>query len=131
MATAWPDGALVRFDLAPLEPEAALALARTFLAANPDVALRCVERAQGNPLFLTQLLRSGADGATIPGTIQSVVLARLDRLPAHDKAALQAAAVVGQHFGLDVLRHLLGAPITTENPLARDLIQPDRRTSEG
>ena len=71
----------MRFDLAPLATRDALALARTFLTANPDVALRCVERAQGNPLFLTQLLRSGADGATIPGTIQSVVLARLDRLP--------------------------------------------------
>ena len=75
----WPDAATIRFDLAPLANADALALARTFLTANPDVALRCVERAQGNPLFLTQLLRSGADGATIPGTIQSVVLARLDR----------------------------------------------------
>jgi class 3 adenylate cyclase/tetratricopeptide (TPR) repeat protein len=122
----WPAGALVRFDLSPLPVEAALALARTFLAANPEVALRCVERAQGNPLFLTQLLRSGADGAAIPGTIQSVVLARLDRLPARDKAALQAAAVIGQRFDLDVLRHLTNDPCyAAAVPVARDLVLPD------
>jgi class 3 adenylate cyclase/tetratricopeptide (TPR) repeat protein len=107
IVSGWPDASAMRFDLAPLANTAALALARTFLTANPDVALRCVERAQGNPLFLTQLLRSGADGATIPGTIQSVVLARLDGLPLPDKAALQAASVLGQRFELAVLRHLL------------------------
>ena len=101
IAPAWPVGDVIRFDLEPLAPTDALALARTFLTANPDVALRCVERAQGNPLFLTQLLRSGADGATIPGTIQSVVLARLDGLPPQDKAALQAASVIGQRYELE------------------------------
>ncbi len=104
---AWPVADVIRFDLEPLAATDALALARTFLTANPDVALRCVERAQGNPLFLTQLLRSGADSAAIPGTIQSVVLARLDGLPPQDKAALQAASVIGQRFELDVLQHLL------------------------
>jgi class 3 adenylate cyclase/tetratricopeptide (TPR) repeat protein len=104
---AWRVDASERFDLPPLRNDDALALARTYLAANPDVARRCVERAQGIPLFLTQLLRSGADGVAIPGTIQSVVLARLDRLDPGDKAALQAASVIGQRFHLDALRHLL------------------------
>jgi class 3 adenylate cyclase/tetratricopeptide (TPR) repeat protein/ribosomal protein L40E len=106
----WPVPEVIRIDLEPLGNSEALELARTFLTANPDVAVRCVERAQGNPLFLTQLLRSGADGATIPGTIQSVVLARLDGLPPLDKAALQAASVIGQRYDLDVLRHLLQDP---------------------
>ncbi len=115
-----------RLDLPPLAAHDALALAHSFLNANPDVALRCVERAQGNPLFLVQLLRSGADGAAIPGTIQSVVLARLDRLPAADKAAVQAAAVVGQHFDLALLRHLLGDPAYDAGTLlGRDLVRAD------
>ena len=115
-----------RCDLPPLAMHNALALAKSFLSANPDVALRCIERAQGNPLFLTQLLRSGADGAAIPGTIQSVVLARLDRLPAADKAAVQAAAVVGQRFDLALLRHLLGDPAYDAGTLlGRDLVRAD------
>ncbi|MEO8752499.1 MAG: adenylate/guanylate cyclase domain-containing protein [Casimicrobiaceae bacterium] len=128
---AWPAEKLVRFDLAPLGSDAALALARSYLDANPDVARRCVERAQGNPLFLTQLLRSGADGVAIPGSIQSVVQARLDRLPPADKAALQAASVVGQRFGLDVLRHLLADPLYAEGSLiARDLVRRDGETGQ-
>ncbi len=126
---AWPAERIARFDLAPLAAGDALQLAQTYLETNPDVALRCVERAQGNPLFLTQLLQSGADGAAIPGTIQSVVMARLDRLPAADKAALQAAAVIGQRFGLDMLRHLLAdASFAATNLVARDLV---RQESEG
>ena len=115
---------VVRFDLPPLGNADALALARTYLEANPDVAVRCVERAQGNPLFLTQLLRSGADGAAIPGSIQSVVLARLDRLAPADKSALQAASVIGQRFGLDALRHLLADPSYDATTLVeRDLVR--------
>lgn len=115
-----------RLDLPPLPARDALALAQSYLTANPDVAQRCVERAQGNPLFLTQLLRSGADGAAVPGTIQSVVLSRLDRLPAADKAAVQAAAVVGQRFDLPLLRHLLGDPAYDAGTLlGRDLVRVD------
>ena len=126
----WPVADAMRFDLAPLANVDALALARTFLTANPDVALRCVERAQGNPLFLTQLLRSGADGAAIPGTIQSVVLARLDGLPPADKSALQAASVLGQRYDLEVLRHLLHDPNYDGATLrARDLVK--REGAEG
>ena len=120
----WPTSEVIRFDLTPLANVDALALARTFLTANPDVALRCVERAQGNPLFLTQLLRSGADGTAIPGTIQSVVQARLDGLPPADKAALQAASVIGRRYELDVLRHLLQDPDYDGATLqARDLVR--------
>jgi tetratricopeptide (TPR) repeat protein len=120
------DMAHERCELAPLATRDALALARSYLTANPDVAAGCVERAQGNPLFLTQLLRSGADGAGIPGTIQSVVLSRLDRLAPADKAAVQAAAVVGQRFDLAILRHLLEQPAYDASALlGRDLIRAD------
>ena len=126
---AWPAERVLRFDLEPLATDAALRLARSYLETNPDVALRCVERAQGNPLFLTQLLQSGADGAVIPGTIQSVVMARLDRLAASDRAALQAASVIGQRFDLDLLRHLVAdSSYAAANLVARGLV---RLESEG
>jgi tetratricopeptide (TPR) repeat protein len=126
----WPAAEVVRFDLSPLANADALVLARSFQTANPDVALRCVERAQGNPLFLMQLLRSGVVDESIPGTIQSVVLARLDELPPLDKAALQAASVIGQRYELEVLRHLLrdnGYDGTTL--VKRDLVR--REAGEG
>src|SRR5262249_32767550 len=126
LAGRWESERCVRIDLPPLANTDALALARTYLAANPDVALRCVERAEGNPLFLTQLLRSGADGVAIPGTIQSVVLARLDRLAPPEKAALQAASVIGQRFAVDALRHLLdGRAFDEAGVIARDLVRRD------
>jgi len=113
-------------DLRPLATRDALALARSYLTANPSVAAGCVERAQGNPLFLTQLLRSGADGSAIPATIQSVVHSRLDRLSPADKAAVQAAAVIGQRFDLAVLRHVLDDPAYDAGTLlGRDLVRSD------
>ena len=110
-------------ELAPLSGEESLELARGFLAANPDVARRCVERAQGNPLFLSQLLQSGADGATVPATIGSVVLARLDRLPAAEKLAVQAASIAGQQFELALVAHLLGGATSLNDARARDLVR--------
>ncbi len=124
----WPDETVVRFDLTPLAHEDALALARLHLSSTPDIAQRCVERAQGNPLFLMQLLRNGSDEEAIPATIQSVVLARLDRLSSKDKAAMQAAAVVGLRFPIELLRHLVDdALYEPTNPVARDLLRHDQR----
>ena len=120
----WPREDIVRFDLSPLARADALALARAEVAASPDLAERCVERAQGNPLFLMQLLKSDSDEAAVPATIQSVVLARLDRLSPPDKAALQAAAVIGQRFPLALLRHLIGEPgYEPLAPVERDLVR--------
>ncbi|MEZ5666595.1 MAG: hypothetical protein R3F55_04005 [Alphaproteobacteria bacterium] len=73
----------------------------------------CVRRAEGNPLFLERLVRharSGGLDAAIPGTIRSVVLAQADRLAADDRAAVRAAAVLGDQFSIDGVRHLLRAP---------------------
>ncbi len=114
---------LQSIDLAPLSTGEALEVARAYLEARPDVARRCVERAQGNPLFLTQLLQSGADGEAIPGTIRNVVLARLDQLPAAEKAALQAASVAGQRFDPALVAHLTGAPANFAQARARDLVR--------
>jgi class 3 adenylate cyclase/tetratricopeptide (TPR) repeat protein len=123
-SASWPVDAVIRFDLAPLDPADALALARIHFAISPDLAQRCVDRAQGNPLFLVQLLRSDTDDQSIPATIQSVVLARLDRLLARDKAAVQAAAIIGQRFDIELLRHLLhDASYDPAVPIARDLVR--------
>ena len=99
---------LVVVDLEPLAPEAAAALAATRLEDGALVA-RCVARAGGNPLFLEQLVLGIGDGE-LPGTLQALVLARVDRLPARDKRALQAASAGGQRVSLELVRHLAGDP---------------------
>ena len=96
-------------DLAPLRREDSIKLAGSFIDTVNQKALDCIQRAEGNPLFLEQLLRNveeHGDG-DIPASIQSLVLARIDRLPAADKQALQAASVLGQRFELEALRHLI------------------------
>jgi tetratricopeptide (TPR) repeat protein len=102
-------------------------LAEAYLAANSDFARRCVERAAGNPLFLEQLLRHAeSDGeAGVPGSVQSLVQARMDQLEPLDKQALQAASILGQRFSLDALRHLtLNPGHTCAGLIARFLVRP-------
>ena len=117
-------GQLLTIDLDPLEAAEARLLARPFLAANAARAERCLERAAGNPLFLEQLLRHAEEGpeAAVPGSVQSLVQARLDRLDPTDKAALQAASVLGQRFDPETLRHVLGQPGYGADRLAERLL---------
>jgi class 3 adenylate cyclase/predicted ATPase len=107
-----PSGSLMTIDLGPLQPTEAAALAGEFVMAGGSVAQRCLERAEGNPLFLVQLLHNAQDGdeEEVPSSIQSLVLARTDHLRPQDKEALQAASVIGQRFTLEELRALLKMP---------------------
>jgi tetratricopeptide (TPR) repeat protein len=119
---------LLTMDLGPLPRQEAIALAGSALTAMPRLALACIERAEGNPLFLEQLLRVAEEraAATLPGSIQSLVLARVDQLHRRDRQALQAASVLGQRFSLDALRSLLGNPGYTCAALIKHyLIRPD------
>jgi class 3 adenylate cyclase/tetratricopeptide (TPR) repeat protein len=113
---AWRSGTggspLLTIDLGPLRRREAAALAGAYLDAGAEFAKRCVERAAGNPLFLVQLLRHAEESAEVgvPGSVQSLVQARLDQLDPFDKQALQAAAIFGQRFALDALRHVIDSP---------------------
>jgi class 3 adenylate cyclase/tetratricopeptide (TPR) repeat protein len=91
---------------------------------------RILERAEGNPFFLEEVIRrlidEGAiahrDGAwvasrnlgdmEIPDTIQGVIAARIDLLGPTEKRALQAGAVVGRVFWDGVAGSLLGGDAT-------------------
>jgi class 3 adenylate cyclase/tetratricopeptide (TPR) repeat protein len=102
--------------LDPLPPESAEQLLAALL--GPDTSLEALKRAliartEGNPFFLEESVRSlaetgsllgerGAYRATrpivelqVPGTVQAVLAARIDRLLPEDKALLQTASVVG------------------------------------
>ena len=118
----------VSINLGPLATEDAMHLAAA--AANlPQELLRsCVERAEGNPLFLEQLLLSAGDegAASLPGSVQALIQARMDRLAPADKAALQAAAVWGPRVPVQAIRHLVADPEFDGQALvAQFLLRPD------
>ncbi len=102
--------ALVTLDLGPLRWAEANALAAQLGAADQAFTLRCVERSGGNPLFLEHLLQASRDAdSALPGSVQSVVQARLDGLDEGARHQVRVASVLGQRFPLEALNHLLGA----------------------
>jgi class 3 adenylate cyclase/tetratricopeptide (TPR) repeat protein len=103
---------LMSIDLVPLHEDEAKQLAAKIINVNTRFAESCIERAEGNPLFLEQLLRSAEEGAQdrVPGSIQSIVLARMDSLQVLDREAIQAASVIGQRYSLGLLRYLIDSP---------------------
>jgi DNA-binding SARP family transcriptional activator/tetratricopeptide (TPR) repeat protein len=81
-------------------------------ALESDQRMRIFEAAEGNPLFLEQLLALGLEGGlaaegALPATIQALLAARLDRLGPGERAVLERAAVVGKRFALDDVVALL------------------------
>ena len=119
---------LMTVDLGPLRAEDAKALAAGLMEGSNRVALECIERAEGNPLFLEQLLRNAVESqaANLPASIQSLVLARMDRLGPRDKAALQAASVIGKRFSLDAVHALVDdAEYRCEALISGDLVRPE------
>lgn len=119
---------LLTLDLGPLQPHEAATLARTWAEVQADVAQQCVARADGNPLFLEQLLRAPHERelSAVPPTVQSLVLERMDRLAPPERMALQAASVIGKRFTAEALRTLTGKHDDHCDALsAADLIRPD------
>jgi len=91
---------------------------------TPDVRRRVVDAAEGNPLFVEQMLAmAGEDGTNgepaVPPTIQALLAARLERLPPGERATVERASVVGKEFSLaEVLE--LSPP--SERPAAADRV---------
>ena len=120
-----PDAVLL--PLAPLEEPAAERLLTAYLGGSEleDTTRRALlDRAQGNPFFLAELLqllvdrgllRRGDDGwvvtgvlppQVLPAGVHAVLAARIDELPVDARSTLRDAAVVGSRFWLDALRTL-------------------------
>jgi DNA-binding SARP family transcriptional activator/class 3 adenylate cyclase len=132
--------------LAPLDDESALLLLDHQLGdrrlSSPQRA-QILRTAEGNPLFAEQLLQMSAEDpdwdrdAAIPGAIQSLLSARLDRLGPGERAFIERAAVIGREFWPTAVRELL--PIEARSSadkhlrslVHRGLIHPDRSTVAG
>ena len=98
-----------RIELHPLsQAEAAeLALAATHETPLPASEMQLlVDRSGGNPLFVRELVAAVQNGDSIgalPGSIEDVVVARIDRLAATDRHLLRRMSVLGQSFSADLL----------------------------
>jgi tetratricopeptide (TPR) repeat protein len=114
--------------LDPLSDSQTEEMVAQLLAADLPEPVRAalVERAGGNPFFIEELVatfidhgvlersnggwtaRSLPEGFEIPDSVQAVLAARIDLLPPAEKAALQAAAVIGRTFWAGAVAELLG-----------------------
>jgi class 3 adenylate cyclase/tetratricopeptide (TPR) repeat protein len=114
-----PDGAAQRLRVGPLDDEAGRAIVS---ALSADAPLRpherdaLVARAGGNPLFLAELVRSHAgvgDGEPLPDSLEAVVAAQIDRLPAEDRRVLRWMSVLGPVFDEAMLDPATGGRVQT------------------
>jgi class 3 adenylate cyclase/tetratricopeptide (TPR) repeat protein len=100
-----------------------------------------LSRAGGNPLYAEEFARMVAERGTdgelaLPESLQGMIAARLDALPAEQKALLQDAAVVGKVFWLGAVAALGdGKPRSLETDLhaleRKEFIRRERRSSVG
>ncbi|HTJ47682.1 MAG TPA: protein kinase [Kofleriaceae bacterium] len=98
--------------LGPLAPKAAGELVKAILGdRDPSANARIVERAGGNALYLEELIRAVAAGASeLPTTVIAMVQARLDNLPPAARRALRVASLVGRSFPRALIATLTGSP---------------------
>jgi class 3 adenylate cyclase/tetratricopeptide (TPR) repeat protein len=99
----------------PLTTEEAVELVHDSPAAEhlrPHVVRALVARAEGNPLFLRELLSaaSAVDGDDLPSTVEELLAARLDRLPPASRRLLRTVSVLGSRFDENLVAELLGQP---------------------
>ena len=111
--------------LDPLPPESADGLLQALMGNDAGLtALKrlLIERTEGNPFFLEESVRTlvetghlvGERGAyrlatarpaiQVPPSVQAILAARIDRLPAREKRLLQSASVIGQDVPFALLR---------------------------
>ena len=118
--------------------------------AAGSVSSRVAEAAEGNPLFVEEMVAMLIDDGylvrqshrwvaardlsevKVPPTVQALIAARLDRLAPFERAVLERAAVIGKVFAASSIRSLAGEELSGKVDegiralLRKDLIRPDR-----
>ncbi|GAB4269813.1 MAG: adenylate/guanylate cyclase domain-containing protein [Candidatus Promineifilaceae bacterium] len=121
---------------------------------SPDIpeALRqlILDHAQGNPLYVEEVLRSLIEDGTlkrddqtnqwlvtrniidvkIPPSVQGIIAARLDRLPRKDKQVTQYAAIIGRVFWQQLLKKIAGTPEVESSLLLLEVRQLAERLGQ-
>jgi class 3 adenylate cyclase/tetratricopeptide (TPR) repeat protein len=151
------EGGAIRLELARLSATETAAVAEHLLGMtelDQRIRSRIVDAAEGNPLFVEQLLsmliedgliryEDGAwrpgiaiEGFAVPPTIHALLAARLDHLGPDDRAVIEPAAVIGHVFVRDAVQHLATERVRAEldghlaSLTAKQLVQPDDSRAE-
>jgi class 3 adenylate cyclase len=142
----------VEVPLGPLPAEPAARLAEAIIPGgklDPWTLKAIVERAEGNPLYLEELLRSLIESGALerkrnwtltishqellPPALETLLVARIDRLPPEARRVAQVASVVGREFPVRIVEQVAGAD-SLEGDLAvllrADVIRELRRYPE-
>ena len=138
-AVRWADKPYyTQIGLGLLEQAEVAAMVRNMLGTEdipPDLVPRVHERAEGNPLFVEEIVAglrergllarrnggyiwTGGAVVEVPGTAQDIIRARLDRLDSPVKRTAQVAAVIGREFNLGLLKSVCELPHEVEHHLA-------------
>jgi len=115
-----------RISLKALQKEESLDLTKGVIGVDKlpkFVEPLILQRAEGNPFYIEEIAKSleelgtfkkmeaigtanAQDQIQIPNSIQDIIMARIDRLPDEQKAALQIAAVIGREFANRLLERI-------------------------
>jgi class 3 adenylate cyclase/tetratricopeptide (TPR) repeat protein len=135
-----------QINMPPLPPAQAAVLVQDHFGTDPSLALlsrNIIERAQGNPFFLEELihalvergdfegrkgayrLKGGIDSIPLPSTVQAVVAARIDRLEENAKKVLEIASVVGREISTSILDTVAGLAPAELSDAAQHLRQAE------
>ena len=117
----------LRIDLAPLAPADSRSLALA-LGARPEDVDRVLAAAEGNPLFIEQLVAHASEGGEgLPLTLDLLLGARLGRLSPAERYTIERAAVIGRDFDASLVAEL-GESGSPQRALAalerRGLVEP-------
>jgi class 3 adenylate cyclase len=131
---------LTELALGPLSEEASAEMVRRLLSLEelpPELVRLVLGKAEGNPFFIEELIRAliergalvpeGPHGpwrrsallgsVNVPDTLEGLLMARLDRLPAETRWLAQEASVIGRVFLYDVLSRIAENGSTLEADL--------------
>jgi class 3 adenylate cyclase/predicted ATPase len=127
--------------LDPLGQASADEMLQSLMGDNAELAplkRLIIDKTEGNPLFMEEIVqalfedealkRNGTVTLTrplnqlkIPPTVQGILAARTDRLPANAKELLQTLAVIGREFSLSLIRAVVPKSDDELNRLLNDL----------
>ena len=141
----WGGGRLrsAAIELEPLAEEEAEQLIDALIAGTTlgqECRAEILDVTEGNPLFVEETVRmlAESDGTLsiatgMPNTLQALIAARIDRLPAAEKRLIQRAALIGRIFWEGALAHLSPeldeiSP-QLESLVLRELVLPETRSS--
>jgi tetratricopeptide (TPR) repeat protein len=135
----WREDAILLESMSPAEAEQLVA-ALPGASALPELAVAAaVAAAEGNPLFLEQLVSFAAEDAdgSLPPTLEVLIASRVGRLLEQERAVLEGASVAGRHFWRSTVEatspatERAGVGVALMALVRRQLVLPERASVSG